>query len=51
LTGAEAEGSTTPEPVPVEGLALVTREAAGAAPELAEVASGEAPVIAKEERD
>jgi hypothetical protein len=51
LTGAEAEGSTIPEAVPVEGLASETQEAAGAAPELAEVASGGAPALAKEERD
>jgi hypothetical protein len=51
LTGAEAEGSTIPEAVPVEALALETQGAAGAAPELAEVASGEAPAMAGEERD
>jgi hypothetical protein len=37
--------------VPVEGLAPETQGATGAAPELAEVASGEAPVMAGEERD
>jgi hypothetical protein len=51
LTGAEAEGSTIPEAVPVEGLAPETQGAAGAAPEPAEVASGGAPAIAGEERD
>jgi hypothetical protein len=51
LTGAEAEESTIPEAVPIEALALETQRAAGAAPELAEVASGEAPAMAGEERD
>jgi hypothetical protein len=51
LTGAEAEGSTIPEAVPVEGQAPETQGAAGGAPELMEVASGEAPVMAGEERD
>jgi hypothetical protein len=51
LTGAEIEGSTIPEVVPVEGLAPETQEAAGAAPEPAEVASGGAPAMAEEERD
>jgi hypothetical protein len=51
LAGAEAEGNTIPEAVPVEGLALETQGAAGAAPELAEVARGEAPAMAGEERD
>jgi hypothetical protein len=51
LTGAEAEGSTIPEAVPVEGLAPVTQEAAKAAPEPAEVASGGAPAMTEEERD
>jgi hypothetical protein len=37
--------------VPVEGLAPETQGAAGAAPELVEVASGEAPAMAGEERD
>jgi hypothetical protein len=46
LTGAEAEGNSIPEAVPIEGLAPETQEAAGAAPELVEVASGEAPAIA-----
>jgi hypothetical protein len=51
LTGAEAEGSTIPEVVPVEGFVPETREAAGAATEPAEVASGEAPAMAEEKRD
>jgi hypothetical protein len=51
LTGAEAEGSTIPEAVPVEGLAPETQVAAAAAPELVEVASKEAPAMAGEERD
>jgi hypothetical protein len=51
LTGVEAEGSTIPEAVPVEALAPETQGAAGAAPELAEVASGGAPAMAGEERD
>jgi hypothetical protein len=37
--------------MPVEGLALETQGAAGAAPEPAEVASGKAPTMAEEERD
>jgi hypothetical protein len=37
--------------VPVEGLAPETQGAAGAAPELAEVASGEAPAMGGEEHD
>jgi hypothetical protein len=37
--------------VPVEGLAPDTQGAAGAAPELVEVASGEAPAMAGEECD
>jgi hypothetical protein len=51
LTGAEAEGSTIPEAVPVEGLVPETQEAAGAATEPAEVASGGAPGVAEEKRD
>jgi hypothetical protein len=39
LTGAEAEGSTIPEAVPVEGMVPETKEAAKAAIEPAEVAS------------
>jgi hypothetical protein len=50
LIGVEAEGSTIPEAVPVEGLAPESQGATGAAPELADVASGGAPVMAAEER-
>jgi hypothetical protein len=51
LTGAEAEGSTIPEAVPIEGVVSESQGAAGAAPEPAEVASGGAPVMAAEEHD
>jgi hypothetical protein len=51
LTGAEAEGSAIPEAVLVEGQAPETQGAAGGAPELMEVASGEAPAMAGEERN
>jgi hypothetical protein len=51
LTGDEAEGSTIPEAVPVEGMVPEIQEAAGAAPEPAKVASGGAPTMAEEERD
>jgi hypothetical protein len=51
MTGAEAKGSAIPEVVPVEGLALETREAAGAAPEPTEVAGEGAPVMAEERND
>jgi hypothetical protein len=51
LIGAEAEGSTIPEAVPIESLALETQEAGGAAPEPVEVASGGAPTMAEEECD
>jgi hypothetical protein len=51
LTGAEAEGSTIPEAVPVEGLEPETQGATGTAPEPAKVASGGAPAMAGEERD
>jgi hypothetical protein len=51
LTGAEAEGSTIPEAVPVEGLVPETQESAGSAPESAEVASGGAPAMAEEKCD
>jgi hypothetical protein len=43
--------STIPEVVPVEALAPETQGAAGAAPEPAEVASGGAPAMAREECD
>jgi hypothetical protein len=51
LSGAEAEGRTTPEAVPVEGQTPETQGASGEAPELMEVASGEAPAMDGEERD
>jgi hypothetical protein len=51
LIGAEAEGSAIPEAVPVEGQAPETQGAAGGAPELMEVASGETPTMAGEEHD
>jgi hypothetical protein len=51
LTGAEAEGSTIPEVAPVESQAPETQGAAGGAPEPMEVASGEAPAMARGERD
>jgi hypothetical protein len=51
LTGAEAEGSTIPEAVPIERQALETQRAARGAPELMEVASGEALAMAGEEHD
>jgi hypothetical protein len=51
LTGAEAEGSTIPESVPVENQASETQGGVGGAPELMEVASGEAPAMAGGEHD
>jgi hypothetical protein len=51
LTGAEAEGSTILEAVPVESQAPDTQGAAAKAPEPMEVASGEAPTMAGGERD
>jgi hypothetical protein len=51
LTGAEAEGSAIPEAVPVQSQAPETQGAAGGTPELMEVANGESPVMAREERD
>jgi hypothetical protein len=42
LTGAEAEGSEIPVAVPMERLTPEVQEAAGGAPELMEVAVGEA---------
>jgi uncharacterized membrane protein len=51
LTGAEAEGSTIPESVPVEGQTPETQRKCQRSPELMEVASGEAPAMAGEERD
>jgi hypothetical protein len=51
LIGAEAEGSTIPEAVPVESQAPETQGAAGGAPEPMEVPGGEAPVMAGGEHD
>jgi hypothetical protein len=51
LTGAEVEGSTIPEVVPVEVTVPEAQEAAGAATEPAEIASKGAPGVAGEERD
>jgi hypothetical protein len=51
LTGAEAEGSTIPEAVPIEDLAPETQGAAGGAPEPMEVAVREAPATTGGERD
>jgi hypothetical protein len=42
LTGAEAEGNDIPAAVPMENLTPEAQEAAGGAPELMEVAAGEA---------
>jgi hypothetical protein len=50
LTGTEAEGSTIPEVVPVEGVVPETQEAAKAATEPA-VASEGTPGVAEERRD
>jgi hypothetical protein len=51
LTGAEAEGSTIPEAVPIVGVVPNIQEAARAAPEPAKAASGGALSMAEEERD
>jgi hypothetical protein len=51
VTGAKAEGSAIPEVVPVEDQAPESQGAVGAAPEPAEVSSGETPVTTAEERD
>jgi uncharacterized membrane protein len=51
LTGAEAEGSTIPEAVPIENQAPESQGAAGGATEPMEVAGGEAPAMAGGERD
>jgi hypothetical protein len=48
LTGAEVEGSTIPEAVPVEGVVPETEVATGAATEPAEIAGGVAPGVAEE---
>jgi hypothetical protein len=50
LTGAEAEGSDIPAVVPMENLTPETREAVGGAPELMEVAAGEAAATTGERR-
>jgi hypothetical protein len=51
LTGAEAEGSTMPKAVPVEGVVLETHEAAKGATEPVEVAGEGARGVAEERRD
>jgi hypothetical protein len=51
LTGAEVEGRTIPEVVPVEGMVSETQEAAGAGTEPAEMASRGAPGVAEEVHD
>jgi hypothetical protein len=51
LTGAEVEGSTIPEVVPIKGVVPEAQEAAGAATEPAEITSEGAPGVAEEERD
>jgi hypothetical protein len=51
VTGAEVEGSTIPEAVPVEAVVPETQEAAKAATEPAEVASEGAPGVAEENRN
>jgi hypothetical protein len=50
-TGAEAEGSDIPSPVPVEDVAPGTQEAVGEAPEPMEMAAGEAAVTTGGEGD
>jgi hypothetical protein len=51
LIGAEVEGITIPEAVPVEGVVPETQVAAGAATEPAEIASEGAPGVAEEVHD
>jgi hypothetical protein len=51
LTGAEVEGSTILEAVPIEVVMPETQEAARAATEPAEIAGEEAPEMAEEVRD
>jgi hypothetical protein len=51
LTGAEVEGSTIPEAVPVEGIVPEAEVTAGAVTEPAEIASGVAPGVVEEVRD
>jgi hypothetical protein len=48
LTGAEVEGSTIPEAMPVEGIVPEVEVATGVATEPAEIASGVAPGVAEE---
>jgi hypothetical protein len=50
LTGAEVEGSTILEAVPVEGIVPETEVAAGTATEPTEIAGGVAPRVAEEVR-
>jgi hypothetical protein len=50
LPGAEVEGNTIPEAVPVEGVVPEVQVATGAATEPAEIASEGAPGVAEEER-
>jgi hypothetical protein len=50
LTGLKVEGSTIPEVVAVEGVVRETQEAARAAIEPTEIASGGAPKVAEEVR-
>jgi predicted Rossmann fold nucleotide-binding protein DprA/Smf involved in DNA uptake len=51
LTGAEVEGSTIPEAVPVEGIVPEAKVATGAASEPAKIASGVAPGVDEEVRE
>jgi hypothetical protein len=51
LTGAEAEGSTIREAVPIKGVVPVTQEAAKVAIEPAEVANEGAAGVAEEKRE
>jgi hypothetical protein len=51
LIGAEVEGNTNPEAVPIEGIVLEAEVAAGAATEPVEIASGVAPGVVEEVRD
>jgi hypothetical protein len=51
LTGAEVEGNTIPEAVPVEGVVPEADVATGAATEPAEITSRVAPRVAEEVRD
>jgi hypothetical protein len=51
MTGAEVEGSTIPEVVPVEGVVPKTEVATGVATEPTEVAGGVARGVAEEVRD